>query len=60
MKEYLKAKDIQTLLGCGKSKAYQIIAGNGFPKVKIGKEYFIPSGEFEKWMKSNLYHQVIL
>ena len=60
MKEYLKTKDIQAILGCGKNKAYQIVGTNGFPKVIIGREYYISSVEFEKWMKNNLHHKVIL
>ena len=52
--EILTVKDIKKSLGCGINRAYTIVNQNDFPKIKIGKRYYIPSNEYEKWLKNYL------
>lgn len=56
-KEYLNVKDIQGILNLGKNKTYELIRQDDFPKIKIGKKYFIPRNEFETFMKRLLYKE---
>jgi len=58
--KYYSIKDIQELFGCGRSKAYDIIALPMFPKMRIGKTFYIDKAEFEKWRNKNLYSAVLL
>jgi len=59
-KMYYSVQDIQTILGCGRGKAYTLIKLKTFPKTKIGGKYYIDKEEFEKWRKRNLYTEIIL
>lgn len=56
----LTAKDIQKLLGCGKNKVYQILGSNTLPKIKIGKQYYVPQSEYDKWVSRNLNKEILL
>ena len=46
--------DIRSFFGCSREKSYQIIHSAGFPKVKIGRQYYIPINKFEKWVESQM------
>jgi len=41
--------DIQIISHCGKTKAYQIMATNGFPFIKIGGRVQVQKTALEKW-----------
>lgn len=56
----LTAKDIQQLLGCGRNKVYQILNTNTLPKIKIGKQYYVPQSEYNKWVNRNLQKEILL
>lgn len=49
---------MQNILGCSKNKSYKIIKSNGFPQIKIGKNYYINKELFLKWQTENLYSSV--
>lgn len=59
-KKLLKVKDIQERIGCGINRAYDIVRQRDFPKIIIGKRYYVPEDEFEKWLKRYLYKEYIL
>jgi uncharacterized membrane protein YvbJ len=48
----LRPKDIKEIFGCSWGKAYAIINQNDFPKIKIGKQSYIPLEAFEQWKKN--------
>ena len=56
-KQILSVKDVQNILGCSKNKAYSIVGAQGFPKIKIGKQFYIPEEEFQKWIRKYTYNQ---
>lgn len=56
----MSVKDIATSLGCGKNKAYDIVKQKGFPKIKIGKQYYTPENEFNRWINNNLRREILL
>ena len=56
--KYLKVKDIQKILDCSEKKAYAIIKKKSFPKIKIGKQYYIPIDAFKKWENTYIYKEL--
>lgn len=52
-KEFYLVKDIKEIIGCGLSVAYELMNSRNFPKIKIGKRYYVPKEEFEKWVERN-------
>jgi len=46
----LKVKDIKDSLGCGINRAYEIVNQKDFPKIKIGRRFYILNDEYEKWL----------
>lgn len=52
MKRILTVKDVKNILGCGMNRAYEIVNQRDFPKIKIGKRFYIPEDEFEKWLET--------
>lgn len=58
MQKMLSPKDIQQIFGCSRNKAYQIIESKGFPKIKVGKQYYIPEADLERWVAKNTGNEV--
>ncbi len=57
MDKYLKVKDVKEILGCSDHKAYAIIRKKSFPKIKIGKQYYIPEDAFKNWERTYLFKE---
>ena len=47
-RQYYSRKDIERMIGCGTSKAYELIR-NEIPHIRLGKKILVPKEEFEKW-----------
>lgn len=60
MQRILKVKDVKEILGCGIHRAYDIVNQRDFPKIKIGKRYYIPQDEFEIWLTTYLRKEYII
>lgn len=56
-KQFYTVTDIRNILTIGTNKAYNLIKSDGFPSIKIGRKYLVPKDEFEKWVKTYLYHE---
>ena len=54
-KKMYTVKDIKNYFNCGINQAYSIVNRKGFPKVKIGRKYYIPKEQFEKWVVRNTF-----
>ncbi len=48
------------MIGCSKNKIYKIIKTDGFPKIRIGKNYYINKELFTKWLNENLYSSIMI
>jgi excisionase family DNA binding protein len=59
-KQFYTVTDIRDILTIGTNKAYNLIKSDGFPSIKIGRKYLVPKDEFEKWVKTYLYHEFLL
>ena len=53
MQKMLSPKDVQKIFNCSRNKVYQIIEVKGFPRIKVGKQYYIPENDLEKWVEKN-------
>lgn len=58
--KFYTSKDIQSIMGCGKTKLYELLTNKTFPAIKIGRQFYVPKAEFDKWVERNLYSSVIL
>ena len=47
-RQYYSRKDIERLIGCGTSKAYELIKSE-LPHIRLGRKILVPKAEFEKW-----------
>lgn len=52
--------EIRSIFGCSREKVYQIIHSVGFPKVKIGRQYYIPEEKFKSWLENRMNSCVVL
>ena len=60
MKSFLTIKDISNIFNCSYKKASIIVKLPGFPKIKIGRNYYVDSESFEKWCVENQNTEIIL
>lgn len=60
MEKYLSPKDISNILGMGKNKTYKLITLPGFPKIKIGKRYYIPESELDKYLNKHIGTKILI
>jgi len=47
----LKVNDIAKIMRCSLKKAYQIVGQSDFPKITIGRGYYIPKDAFDNWIR---------
>lgn len=60
MEKMLKVEDLAAILGCSLKKAYRIVNQPDFPKIIIGRGYYIPETAFEKWVKNYTGKEYVL
>ena len=46
----LNVKQLADLLGVSDSSVYELIQGDGFPSLRIGKRIVIPKEELREWI----------
>lgn len=46
--------ELAVLLGVSKSKARELVRIDGFPVMKLGREYRIVIGQLDKWLEENI------
>lgn len=46
-------KELQTVLGIGRTLAYRLAQDRNFPKLMINGRYFFPKDKLEKWIERN-------
>lgn len=60
MIKFLKVKDIQNTIGCSKQTAYDLVRLKDFPKMTIGRRYYISEEDFYKWLDNNKTSHILL
>lgn len=48
----LTPKDIGIILGISKNSAYAVVHSEGFPAVRVGKQYRVLRSNFFAWLES--------
>ena len=48
----LNVKQLADLLGVSDSSVYELIQGDGFPSLRIGKRIVIPKEELREWISA--------
>jgi excisionase family DNA binding protein len=56
--EWLNLKQIQQLLGIGRTKAYELVAKGELPAVRIGRCIRVNRKELEDWLRDQRYMDV--
>lgn len=56
----LQTKDLQEYLGIGKDKAYALMRSEGFPSIRIGKQYIITMLNLKNWLNDNIGKTIIV
>ena len=59
-KKFYTVAEIKNILAIGTNKTYNLIRSEGFPSIKIGRKYLVPKDEFDKWVKTYLYHEYLI
>ena len=49
----LSVKDVRQIFGYGLRQAYEMVRAPGFPRVKVGRKYYISAQALKKWMDDN-------
>lgn len=60
LEKMLRVTDICEHLGMSRCKAYNLVQSKGFPKIRIGHNYFIPEKAYEEWLVNNIKKTIIL
>lgn len=59
MNKLLTPKDVQEIIGISKTTTYKLISLKGFPKIRIGKRYFVEEEKLKAYLsehsKSTIY-----
>ena len=53
--EWLSLKDVQQLLGIGRTKAYELVGTGELPAVRIGRCIRINRRELDEWLHRQRY-----
>jgi excisionase family DNA binding protein len=53
--EWLSLKDVQQLLGIGKTKTYELVTTGELPAVRIGRCIRVNRTELDEWLRTQRY-----
>jgi len=51
-KEWLSLKDVQQLLGIGRTKAYELVVAGEIPAVRIGRVLRVSRQQLKAWLET--------
>jgi len=46
---------VASSLQISRSKAYELVRGEGFPKIRIGRRLLVPEQAFGEWLEENTH-----
>lgn len=56
--EYLKVPEVAEMLRIARSRAYELVADEKIPSVRIGRSVRVSRRELEKWLEERRYPEV--
>ena len=57
-REFYSLKEVQTILGCGHSKIYDMVGKGELPAVKLGRVLRIHRADLADWRERNRYGEL--
>lgn len=57
--EWLSLKQVQLILGIGRTKAYELVATGELPAIKIGRCVRVSRKELDEWIERRRYLDVV-
>jgi excisionase family DNA binding protein len=57
-REFYSLKEVQTILGCGQSKIYDMVGKGELPAVKLGRVLRIHRADLADWRERNRYGEL--
>jgi excisionase family DNA binding protein len=55
----MSLKEVQELLGIGRTKAYELVATGELPAVRVGRCIRVSQKELDEWLEHRRYSEVI-
>lgn len=49
----ISIEEFASMVGIGRSKAYQLSRSEGFPQIRLGKRIVIPVDQLKDWLMQN-------
>lgn len=56
----LTPKQVSDIIGLGMSNTYKLFRLKGFPKIQIGKKYFIEENDLNTFLKQHKHSRIFL
>jgi excisionase family DNA binding protein len=53
--EWLSLKDVQQLVGIGRTKAYELVTTGELPAVRVGRCIRVNRQELDEWLRAQRY-----
>jgi excisionase family DNA binding protein len=57
--EWLNLREVQQILGIGKTKGYELVATGAIPSVRIGRSIRVSRQELERWLEAQRYPSIV-
>lgn len=58
LEKMLTPKDIKEHLGISRNSVYKLFKTYGFPKFRIGNQYFVPESQYNEWIQKSVKNDV--
>ena len=52
-------KEMANYMGLGVSSSYELVKEPDFPKIKIGKKYFIMTEKLDEWLEAKIGQELL-
>jgi excisionase family DNA binding protein len=59
MREWISLREMQQILGIGKTKAYELVAAGDIPSVRIGRSIRVSRQDLEHWLEEQRYPSTV-
>jgi excisionase family DNA binding protein len=58
-REWISLREMQQILGIGKTKAYELVAAGDIPSVRIGRSIRVSRQDLEHWLEEQRYPSTV-
>ena len=54
IQKLLSVRDVRRIFGCSTKVVNDLLQNPDFPKIQIGKDYYVPKDKFVQWIEENV------